>query len=96
MCQVWLKLVSGFGGEDENVKGLRTDRRQTIRKAHMTFKLSEVKVEVPTRDHNRYNFGKSYIAHHYFIVSSSDLCTGVKKILKKNQETHWLHHSPKK
>ena len=42
------------------------------------------KEEVPTRDHNRYNFDKSYIAHHYFIVSLSDLCTGVKNRFLKN------------
>ena len=28
-CQVWLKLADGSGEEDENVKGLQTERRTT-------------------------------------------------------------------
>ena len=42
LCQVWLKLASGFEEKDENVKSLQTDRqrddgRQAIRKACMSF-----------------------------------------------------------
>ena len=42
LCQVWLKLASGSGEEDENVKSLQTDGRtddghQAIRKAHLSF-----------------------------------------------------------
>ena len=52
LCQVWLKLASGSGEEDENVKSLQTDGRtdgrtdrqtddgrQAIRKAHLSFQL---------------------------------------------------------
>ena len=29
LCQVWLNLADGSGEEDENVKGLQTERRTT-------------------------------------------------------------------
>ena len=31
--------------------------------------------------HEIYNFGRSFLGHHYFILSLSDLCLGVEKMI---------------
>ena len=36
-----------------------------------------------TGGHEIYNFGRGFLAHHYYISRLSARCTGVKKILKK-------------
>ena len=42
------------------------------------------------RGHEIYNFGRSSLAHHYYIFSLSARCTGVKKIFKDIMHFHFM------
>ena len=50
------------------------------------------------RGHEIYNFGRSFLAHHYYIFSLSARCTGVKKkIFKEIMHFHCMtiyDHTP--
>ena len=37
-----------------------------------------------------YNFGRPFLGHHYYILSLSDLCLGVKKIFKGIMHIHYM------
>ena len=40
------------------------------------------------RGNEIYNFGRLFLSHHYFILSLSDLCLGVKKRIFKGSTSH--------
>ena len=44
-----------------------------------------------TRGHEIYNFGRGFLAHHYYIFSLSARCTGVKKIFKQIQQFYTFY-----
>ena len=46
--------------------------------------------ESQPRGHEIYNLGRPFLSHHYYILSLSDLCMGVKKIFFK--ETMRFHY----
>ena len=57
----------------------------------MTFMaMPQRKNFAPTGGHERYNFGRPFLVHHYYIHSLSDLCLGVEKKIFK--EIIHFHH----
>ena len=44
----------------------------------------------PPWDHEIYNFGIHFLGHPYHIISLSDLCPGVEKILKEIIHFHYM------
>ena len=57
----------------------------------MTYKaMAQHKNPCPS-GHDIYSFGRTFLGHHYYIVSSSDLCQGVeKRILKEIIHFHYM------
>ena len=43
------------------------------------------------RGHEIFNFGRGFLAHHYYIFSLSARCTLVKKIFKEKQQFYTFY-----
>ena len=44
------------------------------------------------RDHEVHNFGGTFLSHHYFILSLSDLCVGVERKISKEIHQFYTYY----
>ena len=65
------------------------DRVEVMHFHYMTYIAMPQHMNPCTKGHEIYNFGKTFLDHHYYILSLSDLCLGVEKEIFK--ETHQFY-----
>ena len=52
-------------------------------------------LNTPPVRHEIYNFGRPFLAHHYYILSLSDPCQGVEKKFFLKKDINFTYFTPK-